>query len=183
MQLTHDLYLQDIHIAIERCIMPVALDLHEFGLLDKSFSNKDVFDILTHHVLKDICEEIICGIQNGSKSVLYINTKFDLSKSEYILNTRDRKRAVERLEKLIPRVIPGHVVKRPYNVHRFAFEYEKRSASAYSEIENIRQKMFKNAFKSFNLNKIIKYLDQRGLKYLSTEYFQQENKKLLAANK
>jgi len=183
MQLTHDLYIHDIHIAIERCMMPISLNLHEYDLLDKSFNNKDVFDIITHHVLKDLCEEIICGLQNGSKSVLYLNTKFKVKDSEHILNTRDRVRAVKRLEKLIPRIIPAKLITRPYPYYKFVELYEENSIDVVSEIELIRSKHFKNAFKSFNLNKIIKYLDQRGLKYLSTDYFQQENKKLLAANK
>jgi hypothetical protein len=183
MRITDNVWFQDVHTSIERSILPVSLDLHQYDLLDTSFNNKDVFDILTHHVLKDICEEIVCGLQQGIKSFLYINKSYRVCNSDYILNTPDRVRAVSRLEKLILRVVPAVVITKPYSEQKYYEKLNNNEAEVVSEFERLQHKQYKNAFKTFNFNKIIKYLDSRGLKYLSTDYFQQANKKLLAANK
>lgn len=183
MQITDDIYLLDIYVSIERCILPVSIDLHTYELFDKTYNNKDVFDILTHHVLKDIYEEIVAALRLGKIVILYNNTSFNIKESEYIINTPDRIRAINRLVKLILRLVPASVITRPYNIYQFAQEFQDRNALAVLNIEEIIQKRFKNAFRSFNLNRTINYLENRGLKYLSTDYFQQINNKLLAANK
>lgn len=184
MRIKDNFWIQDIHTTIERCWLSINIDLHNYHLEGKSYNHKDVFDLITHHVLKDICDEIICGIQNGTKCVLYLNTKFDLRKSEYIKYGADTVRVVERLEKLISRIIPAYIIERPYPLYYdFITKYKEKEAEAVEEIEKIELKFSRNAFKPFNLNKVIKYLDKRGLKYLSSEYFQQANNKLLAANK
>lgn len=184
MHITEDLWIQDIHTTIERTWLFANIELHKYELTEKSYNNKDVFDIITHHVLKDICDEIIYGLKNGTKCVLYLDTNFNLRQSEYLPYQADVKRLVERMERLIPRLVPAYKIVKPYPLYYdFINKFKNKEAEAVDEIEKIKAKFDKNAFKPFNLNKVIKYLDQRGLKYLSTDYFQQENNKLLAANK
>lgn len=180
----NNIWIQDIHTAIEKCWLWAHMDIKKYDLLDKKYNHKDVFDIITHHVVSEICSEIISGIEMGYKTVLYLNTSYDLKKSEYIGYGQDTKRVVDRLENIIIQNIPAYVIKRPYPLYYdFSDKYKNREVDVVEEIEKIQQKINKNAFKPFNLNKLIKYLDKRGLKYLSSDYFQQVNNKLLAANK
>ena len=178
-----NIWLQDLHTEFERAVFNLAMDRCEYHLLDKNFNNKDVFDIFTHHILKDSCEEIVASIQMGHKYVLFQDTSWDLKKSDYLMYTADVLKAVKRLENLIPRILPAHIIKRPYSLHEFVDRYEQQCAEAVEEMEKLKAKIDRNAFKPFNLNKIIKYLDQRGLKYMSSDYFQQANSKFLAPNK
>jgi hypothetical protein len=183
MQLTDDLWIQDINIAIERSLLFTNLDLSQYGLFGNSFNTKDVFDIFTHHVLKDICQDIIAALTLGTATYLYKDTSYSVRESGSLPFTPDMVRAVSRLEKLIPRVIPAQLITKPYDVREFYKRFHQRAADAVEVIERLNAKRYRNAFKPFNLNKIIDYLDKRGLKYLSTDYFQQENSKLLAGNK
>lgn len=176
-------WIQDIHVLFERAMLPTKLDQHKYHLLDKPFSNKNVFDIFTHHVLIDACADIVACVQLGHKYVLFQDTSWDIKNSVMLPYSADIIRAIQRLEKLIPRILPAYIIQQPYPLCIFANKYEQQSAEAVEIIEHLNANIDRNAFRSFNLNKIIKYLDQRGLKYLSTDYFQQANSKLLAANK
>jgi len=178
-----NIWFQDLNVQFERAMLPLALDRHEYHLLDKTFNNKDVFDIFTHHILKDACEEIVACVQLGHKYVLYHDTSWDLRDSKHLPYSADMLRAIGRLEKLIPRILPAYIIIRSYDMYEFLDKIDQREVDAMEEVEKLKAKVDRNAFKSFNLNKIIKYLDQRGLKYLSSDYFLQANSKLLAANK
>jgi len=184
MQITDNIWIQDIHTTIEKMWVIAHYDIMRYNLLDKKYSHKDVFDIITHHVLLDLCSEILCCVQLGNKTILYLNTKFDLRSSQYIGFSQDTKKVVQRLEKLIPSIIPAYVIERPYPLYwDFITKYNNREAETVEEIEKIQEKFNKNAFKPCNLNKAIQYLDKRGLKYLSSDYFKQVNNKLLVINK
>lgn len=185
MHITDNIWVQDIHTAIERCWFNIHVDLHKYNLIDKTYNNKDVFDIITHHVVLDICEESVACLRNGGKLVLYLNTKFKLKSSEIIPYSSDCSKMISRLEKLIPKLIPAYIIKRPYVLYGDGFvqKYSNREVEAVEEVDKLQHKIDRNTFKPFNLNKIINYLEQRNLKYLSTQYFQQVSNKLLAANK
>jgi hypothetical protein len=184
MNIIPGIWIQDIHTTIEKTWVPIHLALNEYDLIDKSYNHKDVFDIMTHFIVKEICDEAIAGLQSGIKTVLYLNTQYNLRTSSIIEYGADTQKAITRLENLIPKLIPAYVIKKPYPLYYdFIIKYNGREIDAVHEIEKISLKFEKYAFKPFNLNKLIKYLDKRGLKYLSSDYFQQVNNKLLAANK
>ena len=178
-----NIWLQDLHVEFERAVLPLALDRHEYHLLDKNYNNKDVFDLFTHHILHSACEEILACVQLGHKYVLYHDTSWELKKSDYLGYTADVQKAVKRLENLIPRILPAYIIEQPYDMYEFLDKLDAQEVEVVEKMEKLKAKIDRNAFKSFNLNKIIKYLDQRGLKFLSSDYFQQANSKLLAANK
>lgn len=170
----------DLYHEIDLALPNVNSDLvkyHLYNVSENLYRNKDVFDILTHHVFTHLIDKIHFEITKGNKVIFLICERCRQPNKDELYH------AITRVAKLARRVLPVHCVDLNISIDEFVAALADCDVCAVGQIEKIERKIERNTFKSFNLNKMIKYLDNRGLRYLSTEYFKHLNSKLLAANK
>lgn len=170
----------DVFYEIDGVFAATYRDMNLYGMTSKkevNFETKDSFDIFTHHVLLHLCNTVIGEIRKGNKVIFIMSDKYRWHWDKPLYDN------ITRVSKLVLRVLPVPHIRTNLSLVEFEQAIADRDVDVVTAYEKVYNKMQKNTFKPFNLNKLIKYLDNRGLKYLSSKYFQQVNSKLLAANK
>lgn len=168
----------DLYYEVDGAISAANRDVITYHLHQKDYNDKDNFDILLHHSLLNVINKIIKINRAGTKVVLLLCT-----------NTRwvykgSMETALKRVVKIITQMLPVHNITTDLGCSEFLYALTiDHDAKVLAQVDKVRRKIERNAFKHFNLNKLIKYLDKRGMKYLSATYFQHLNSKLLAVNK
>ena len=168
----------DLYFEIECVIGSVYTDLHIYGMhseRDYNFKTKDAFDLLVHRAFLSLCNTII-DINKAGRKVIFVLIDHESTDS-------DHHHSIMRVAQLAVKVLPVLHIATTLSLVEFEQAIMDRDVSVLTDYERVVHKMNKSTFKPFNLNKLIKYLDKRGLRYLSSKYFQQVNSKLLAANK
>lgn len=174
----HNIEVISFNTVVQKASVRTDRDLLMYNLLgkkDQAYESKDAFDIFTHYVFLNLCNECVEALQNGNKGIIVFCNGDELENAP---------KAFDRVKRLVKQLLPAYSVESDYNnLHDFADDLDLRDVYACSKIEEVNAKIESNQYKQFNLNKLIKYLEKRGMKYLSSVYFQQVNSKLLAANK
>jgi hypothetical protein len=144
---------------------------------EAQFDTKDSFDIFTHHVFLHLCNIVIGEVRKGNKVIFLLtdNNRWDWQPALY--------KNITKVSKLVIKLLPVSHIRTELSLMEFEQAYIDGDVKTVTDLDRVVNKMQKNTFKPFTLNKLIDYLDKRGLKYLSSKYFQQVNSKLLAANK
>jgi hypothetical protein len=165
----HRICLVNIDQILDSASHKVLDSINWYARIDKDYTlNKPVKLFITHFIIHEICEFVLHHKTNN-KIIFFVSPKLN-SKLHYYFDTDELDKLIKSVLMKIHKLLPIRLYFGKVSYIGFISEQEENTGFFQTQLQELKV-IVSTEYKKYTFSRIKKYAEDKGLKFLNEEYF------------